>query len=116
STARSGKRSTFFQKVAELGIHVADGLAHAHEQGIVHRDIKPSNLMLDAQGKVWITDFGLAQIESSQNLTVTGDLLGTLRYMSPEQTLANRARIDHRAEIYSRGPTLYELLTLRPGF
>ena len=116
STVRTANKSAFFRMVAELGIHVADGLHHAHEQGVVHRDIKPSNLMLDGQGKVWITDFGLAQIETSPGLTHTGDLLGTLRYMSPEQTLANRAPIDHRSDIYSLGATLYELLTLQPVF
>lgn len=108
--------SAMFRSIAELGVHVAEGLNHAHEQGIVHRDIKPSNLMLDASGQVWITDFGLAQIESNPGLTQTGDLLGTLRYMSPEQTLANRAPIDHRSDIYSLGATLFELLTLQPMF
>lgn len=108
--------SAMFRSIAELGLHVAEGLHHAHEQGIVHRDIKPSNLMLDGSGQVWITDFGLAQIESNPGLTQTGDLLGTLRYMSPEQTLANRAPIDHRSDIYSFGATLYELLTLQPMF
>ncbi len=116
STEPTRSHWPFFRAVAELGRHVADGLSHAHDQGVVHRDIKPSNLMLDGQGKVWITDFGLAQIEAGQNLTQTGDLLGTLRYMSPEQTLANRAPIDQRSDIYSLGATLYELLTLQPVF
>ena len=88
---------------------------YAHQHGIVHRDIKPSNLMVDADGHVWITDFGLAQIRTDANLTMTGDLLGTLRYMSPEQA-ARRAVVDHRTDIYSLGVTLYELLTLRPAF
>ncbi len=116
STEPTRSHWPFFRAVAELGRHVAEGLSHAHDQGVVHRDIKPSNLMLDGQGKVWITDFGLAQIEADQNLTQTGDLLGTLRYMSPEQTLANRAPIDQRSDIYSLGATLYELLTLQPLF
>jgi serine/threonine protein kinase len=116
STVRTANKSAFFRMVAELGIHVAEGLSHAHEQGVIHRDIKPSNLMLDGQGKVWITDFGLAQIETSPGLTQTGDLLGTLRYMSPEQTLGKRTTIDHRSDIYSLGATLYELLTLEPVF
>src|SRR5262245_7778554 len=116
STVRNGKKSAYFQIVAELGLHVAEGLSHAHEQSIIHRDIKPSNLMLDGQGKVWITDFGLAHIEANQSLTMTGDLVGTLRYMSPEQALAKRVPVDQRSDIYSLGATLYELLTLRPVF
>src|SRR5262249_28238486 len=78
--------------------------------------IKPSNLMLDSRGKVWVTDFGLAHVQSEKTLTMTGDLVGTLRYMSPEQALAKRVVIDHRTDIYSLGVTLYELLTLAPAF
>ena len=89
---------------------------HAHFQGILHRDIKPANLMLDAGGRLWITDFGLARMESAAGITLTGDLLGTLRYMPPEQALAKPMVIDYRADIYSLGATLYELLTLRPVF
>lgn len=121
STAASGsaRRQRLYnlamiRAIVELAIDVAEALEHAHEQGIVHRDIKPSNLMLDGQGKVWITDFGLAHIEANQSLTMTGDLVGTLRYMSPEQALAKRAPIDQRSDIYSLGATLYELLTLQP--
>lgn len=84
--------------------------------GVVHRDIKPDNLMLDAHGNMWITDFGLAQVQSEASLTLTGDLVGTLRYMSPEQALGKRVQIDHRTDIYSLGVTLYELLTLAPAF
>jgi WD40 repeat protein len=84
--------------------------------GVVHRDIKPSNQLLDAQGKLWITDFGLAHTQTSDTLTITGDLLGTLRYMSPEQAAGRRGALDHRTDIYSLGVTLYELLTLRPAF
>ncbi len=106
----------YYRSIATLGMHVAEALDHAHEQGVLHRDIKPANLMLDAAGKVWITDFGLARIDSAASLTHTGDLLGTLRYMSPEQALAKRIPIDHRSDIYSLGVTLYELLTLQPAF
>jgi WD40 repeat protein len=83
--------------------------------GVVHRDIKPANLMLDAAGHLWVTDFGLAKFDAAATLTVSGDLLGTLRYMSPEQALAKHGLVDHRTDVYSLGATLYELLTLRPA-
>jgi serine/threonine protein kinase/tetratricopeptide (TPR) repeat protein len=111
-----GQAHTYFRRVAELGIQAAQALDHAHELGVVHRDIKPANLLLDAHGKLWITDFGLAQIRSEARMTLTGDLVGTLRYMSPEQALAKRVIVDHRTDIYSLGATLYELLTLEPVF
>ena len=84
--------------------------------GIVHRDIKPSNLIVDADGQIWITDFGLAMTQTSGNLTMTGDVLGTLRYMSPEQVQAQHGVLDHHTDVYSLGVTLYELLTLRHAF
>ncbi|MBL7224206.1 MAG: serine/threonine protein kinase [Candidatus Brocadiae bacterium] len=90
ATTASTTQPAFFRSVAQLGIQVAEALDHAHQQGVVHRDIKPSNLMVDAQGKPWITDFGLAHVEAGPSLTVSGDLLGTLRYMSPEQAMATR--------------------------
>jgi eukaryotic-like serine/threonine-protein kinase len=105
----------FFRAVAELGEQAALGLDYAHQRGIVHRDVKPGNLLLDGDGTVWITDFGLAHVQSDTRLTMTGDLLGTLRYMSPEQALAKRVIVDHRTDIYSLGATLYELLTLEPA-
>ncbi len=106
----------FFQMVARLGRQAAEALEHAHEQGIVHRDIKPSNLLIDGRNKLWITDFGLARLQGESGLTVTGDMVGTLRYMSPEQALAKRVGIDHRTDIYSLGATLYELITLEPVY
>jgi serine/threonine protein kinase len=105
-----------FRHVARLGIELAGGLAHAHELGIVHRDIKPSNLLLDETGKSWIADFGLAHIPNDTSMTATGDILGTIRYMSPEQAQGRNAFVDHRTDIYSLGVTLYELLTLKPLF
>jgi hypothetical protein len=72
--------------------------------------------MIDQQGKLWVTDFGLARIDSDASLTHSGDLLGTLRYMSPEQTEGDGAFLDHRTDIYSLGVTLYELVTSQPAF
>jgi serine/threonine protein kinase len=116
STLRETKPRDYYRRIAELGIQAAEALDHAHQMGIVHRDIKPSNIMLDERGKLWITDFGLARVESDVSMTMTGDLLGTLRYMSPEQALAKRVTVDHRTDIYSLGVTLYEWLTLRPPY
>jgi len=106
----------YFRTAANLGVQAALALEHAHQLGVVHRDIKPANLLLDGRGNLWITDFGLAHCQSQAGLTMTGDLVGTLRYMSPEQALAQRVVIDHRTDIYSLGATLYELLTLEPLF
>jgi serine/threonine protein kinase len=116
STQNAKRNSAFFRTVAELGLQAARALEHAHQMGIVHRDIKPANLLIDARGNIWLTDFGLAQFHADAGLTLTGDLVGTLRYMSPEQALGGRAVIDHRTDVYSLGITLYELLTLRPPF
>jgi WD40 repeat protein/serine/threonine protein kinase len=111
---QSGKNPlTYWQSVAKIGVQVADALEYAHRQGIQHRDIKPSNLLLDASGTVWVTDFGLAKADDEQNLTHSGDVLGTLRYMPPE---AFDGKSDARGDIYSLGLTLYELLALRPAF
>jgi eukaryotic-like serine/threonine-protein kinase len=116
ATERSTKSPAFFRTVANLGVQAAAALEHAHAQGVVHRDVKPANLLIDSRGNLWITDFGLAHCQNQAELTMTGDLMGTLRYMSPEQTLAQRVSLDHRTDIYSLGATLYELLTLRPVF
>ena len=107
------KRQSYWQGVARIGHQVADALAYAHGQGIVHRDIKPSNLLLDTKGTVWVADFGLAKATDQQDLTHTGDLLGTLRYMPPE---AFGGKADSRGDIYSLGLTLYEMLAFRPAF
>jgi serine/threonine protein kinase len=116
STERSKPNSSWTFSVAETIGNVADALHHAHQAGVIHRDIKPANLMFDAAGKIWVTDFGLAHIESNDTLTISGDLLGTLRYMSPEQAGGQGYLVDYRSDIYSLGVTLYELLTLEPAF
>jgi hypothetical protein len=97
-------------------LQAAQALEHAHEFGIVHRDIKPANLLLDVHGVLWVTDFGLAQFHAEAGLTRTGDIPGTLRYMSPEQAAGKRALLDRRTDVYSLGATFYELLTLEPIF
>jgi tetratricopeptide (TPR) repeat protein/tRNA A-37 threonylcarbamoyl transferase component Bud32 len=105
-----------FRTIARLGVQAAEALEHAHSLGVVHRDVKPANLMVDSRGELWITDFGLARTRGDASLTRSGDLVGTLRYMSPEQALARRGVVDQRTDIYALGLTLYELLTLRPAF
>jgi WD40 repeat protein/serine/threonine protein kinase len=111
-SAVESRRRSFYRSAAHIGRQVAAGLAYAHARGIVHRDIKPSNLLLDTEGVVWITDFGLAKA-SDDRLTQTGDILGTIRYMAPERF---RGEGDGRADVYALGLTLYELVTLCPAF
>jgi serine/threonine protein kinase len=115
STNNRSLRDRHFKSLAKMIVQAARGLDHAHSYGVVHRDIKPANIMLDPVGNIWITDFGLALVQTDSNLTRTGDLVGTLRYMSPEQASGGLAPIDHRTDIYSLGITLYELLTLQPA-
>ncbi len=115
STHRSVRDPAYFRSVAQLAIQLADALDYAHTQGVVHRDVKPSNVIVDRQGKPWLTDFGLAHIEANASLTISGDLVGTLRYMSPEQARGKPGIVDHRCDIYCLGATLYELLALHPA-
>ena len=102
--------------VTPLVVQAADALQTAHECGIIHRDIKPSNLLIDENGKLWITDFGLARSSMDDGVTATGDIIGTLFYMSPEQASGQSTLVDHRTDVYSLGVTLYELLTNRRPF
>lgn len=116
STVPAGGAASFFQTVARWGLQAAEALEHAHNLDVVHRDIKPANLLVDTSGNLWITDFGLARLRSDVELTASGDIVGTYRYMSPEQGLGKNGLVDHRTDIYSLGATLYELATLRPAF
>ncbi len=113
SLGGSSHSRTYWQGIARIGVQVADALDYAHSQGVLHRDIKPSNLLLDNHGHIWVTDFGLAKLDDQQNLTGSGDILGTLRYMPPE---GFEGRHDARGDVYSLGITLYEMLALRPAF
>ncbi|MFK8114018.1 MAG: protein kinase [Rubripirellula sp.] len=99
-------------QVAHLGQQAAAALAYAHEQKVLHRDIKPANLIVNQELDLWVTDFGVAKAIESEAVTRTGDVVGTLRYMAPEQILGNS---DVRSDIYSLGVTLYELLAGRPA-
>ncbi|WP_442505837.1 protein kinase domain-containing protein [Novipirellula sp. SH528] len=103
-----------WETVVQWAIDAADALHYAHETGVIHRDIKPSNLILDSSGKIWITDFGLARCQTDLSLTRSGDVVGTMRYMSPEQASGQSALVDGRSDIYSLAVTIYEMLTLRP--
>jgi serine/threonine protein kinase/Tfp pilus assembly protein PilF len=113
SSLLSNPHRPYAESVAQVGVQAADALEYAAGQGILHRDVKPSNLLLDVWGSVWLTDFGLAKATGTPDLTRTGDLLGTLRYMAPERF---QGRADVRSDVYALGLTLYEALALRPAF
>ncbi len=99
----------YFRQMSRLMADAADALDYAHNRGVLHRDIKPANLMIDSQSHVWVTDFGLARLETDAGVTLTGDILGTLRYMSPEQAAGKSALVDYRTDIHALGATLFEL-------
>src|SRR5262249_12266673 len=111
----------YVRAVVRLVLQAAEALEHAHQAGVVHRDVKPANLLLDDAGRLWVTDFGLALCRHGPRLTLTGDLVGTLRYLSPEQALAKGNQSGHAAPAHpprarhALGVTLYEALTLRPA-
>lgn len=99
--------------VARIGVQAAEAIQYAHDQGILHRDVKPANLIVDEHQAVWITDFGLAKLTGHEDLTRTGDVIGTLRYLAPESL---RGQTGPESDIYSLGMTLYELITLSAPF
>jgi serine/threonine protein kinase/WD40 repeat protein/tetratricopeptide (TPR) repeat protein len=109
----TSSRRTYWQSVARVGIQAAQALAYAHSEGVLHRDVKPSNLLLDTRGHVWVSDFGLAKTTESDDLTASGDIVGTLRYMAPERF---QGQGDLRSDVYALGATLYELAALRAAF
>jgi hypothetical protein len=113
SSLLRGGESPYYREVARMARQAAEALAYAHAHGVVHHDVKPSNLLLDVQGTVWVTDFGLAKVGDSDELTRPGDVVGTPRYLAPEP-FAGRA--DARSDIYGLGMTLYEMLALEPAF
>jgi eukaryotic-like serine/threonine-protein kinase len=112
-SASSDPDRQFYRSIARVGIQVAEALEYANRQGILHRDVKPSNLLLDNHGNVWVADFGLAKMAEADDLTHTGDILGTIRYMAPERFSGH---CDARSDVYSLGLTLYEMVALRPAY
>lgn len=103
----------YYQKVCDVGIQAANALEYAHRHDVIHRDIKPSNLIVDQDGVLWITDFGLAKLTNEASLTRQGQLVGTLRYLAPE---ALESKFTPESDVYSLGLTLYEMLTFTPAF
>ena len=102
-----------YDRLVDILSQIAEGLDYAHSRGVVHRDIKPANILIAQDGKVKITDFGIARLDTS-NLTMEGQLLGTPNYMAPEQIQGKE--VDHRADIFSLGVVFYEMLTRRKPF
>jgi len=102
------------REAARMARDAARGLAHAHARGVIHRDVKPGNVLLSRDGRVVVTDFGLARLSESASLTSTDAIVGTPKYMSPEQILPGSRPVDGRVDMYSLGATLYEILAGRP--
>ncbi|MHC4946341.1 MAG: tetratricopeptide repeat protein, partial [Planctomycetota bacterium] len=107
---------TYIESACRLVTQVADALDYAHRAGVIHRDVKPSNILVRVNGTSVLTDFGLAREEGLPSVTVTGEFAGTPHYVSPEQAMPRRKKVDNRSDIYSLGVTLYELLTLKRPF
>ncbi len=111
-----GRDRDSIQEAARVAMCAAQGLAHAHEQGVIHRDVKPSNLLVDRSQRVLVTDFGLAHLTDSASLTSTDAIVGTPKYMAPEQILPGTENLDGRADVYSLGATLYHVVAGRAPF
>src|SRR5947208_1239100 len=103
-----------WKDVLNIALQVAPALRHVHDHGIIHRDIKPSNLILNAQGVIKLTDFGIAKVFASTHLTATGGIVGTAEFLSPEQAAGKI--VGRRSDLYCFGCVLYALLTGRPPF
>ena len=112
----NGEDAIPVEEILQVGIQAAEALDHAHQRDVIHRDVKPANLIVDREERVWLTDFGLARRLVDVGATMTGAIMGTPRYMSPEQANLRRVEVDHRTDIYSLGATLYEMATGRPPF
>ena len=110
------RKKRYFQwaEVAKIGLEICQALRHAHDRGVIHRDIKPANILLDQEGNVKLSDFGIARFFGSQQITDIHSVVGTLEYMSPEQALAHPIGVG--ADLYSLGCVLYALLTSKPPF
>lgn len=115
-TGVSARGQAYYHQIAGWIADAADALHYAHSQGIIHRDIKPANLILSNDGRIMVADFGLAKTVEDESVTMTGALIGSLRYVSPEQAMARRVKLDHRTDIYSLGATMYELLCFQPCY
>ncbi|MCK6445244.1 MAG: protein kinase [Planctomycetes bacterium] len=117
SSDRLGSRANgYIGHACEIAARIARALDYAHGQGVIHRDVKPQNILIDENGEPFLVDFGLAKDFELESLSGTGDRAGTPHYMSPEQALARRAKIDHRTDVFSLGVVLYEMLALRRPF
>jgi serine/threonine protein kinase/formylglycine-generating enzyme required for sulfatase activity len=106
----------YYAHVAKLVAELADAIEAAHVAGVIHRDVKPANVLIAQDDTPKLADFGLARVTDESAMSISGDILGTWAYMSPEQLAAKRSAIDHRTDIFSLGVVLYELLTLRRPF
>ena len=106
--------SNYYQQVCDIGIQAANALEFAHRHNVLHRDIKPSNIILDKEGVVWITDFGLAKPIDDYSLTKQGRLVGSQRYLAPE--VAKEYDYSPSSDLFALGLTLYELLTFTPAY
>ena len=113
-TSHAKARDLHPDEILDLAIQITEGVKAAHDHGVIHRDIKPDNIMVTSDGRVKITDFGLARWKGASTLTKKGTRLGSTHYMSPEQ--AETRRVDHRSDIFSIGVVLYELFCRQRPF